>query len=58
MTSQLKNGPCFIMHCRDIYEENSIVNSVRVDDWATVLLIIAGNGFSPAKIKLAILALL
>ena len=33
MTSQLGNELSSIKHCRSVYEQNNIVNSVRVDNW-------------------------
>ena len=32
-----------IKHCWGVYEQNSIVNSVHVDDWTVELAIIASN---------------
>ena len=34
------------MHWLDVYEQNSVVNSVCVDDWIAELAIIASNGLS------------
>ena len=33
MAAQLANKVCCIKHCSGVYEQNSIVNSVFVDDW-------------------------
>ena len=33
MASQLANELCYIKHCWGVYEQNSIVNSARVDYW-------------------------
>ena len=41
MTSQLKNERCCIKHCWDVYEQNSSVNSVRVNFWTAEWTIIA-----------------
>ena len=39
----LANKPCYITHCRHVYEQNSIVNNVHVDDWTDETAIIASN---------------
>ena len=44
MESKLTNGLCCINQCRGVYEQNSLMNSVRVDDWTVELAIIASNG--------------
>ena len=36
---------CCSWHCCHIYGQNSIINSVRGDDWTTELAITAGNVF-------------
>ena len=41
---KLENEFCGINHCWGVYEQNSIVNWVRVDDWTAELAIIASNG--------------
>ena len=33
MASHLGHEVCCVRHCYDVYEQNSIVNSVSVDDW-------------------------
>ena len=43
MASQLKDELCCIGHCLGDYEQNSIVNSVSVGDWAAECAIIASN---------------
>ena len=43
MASQLENKLCCVKHCWDVYEQNSIVHSVRVDDWTSEWAIIASN---------------
>ena len=43
MASQLENELSFIKQCWGVYEQSSIVNSVRVDDWIPELAIIASN---------------
>ena len=43
MKSQLENELDCIKHCNGVYEQNNIVNSVRVDDWTAELTIIANN---------------
>ena len=34
------------MHCLGVYKQNSIVNSVRVDDWTAEWAVIASNGIT------------
>ena len=41
MASQLVNELDCIKHCWSVYEQNSIVNSVSVDDWTVECAIIA-----------------
>ena len=41
--AQLPNELICIKHCWGVYQQNSIVNSVRVDDWAAERAIIASN---------------
>ena len=43
MVSQLVNSLWSIKHCFGVYEHNSIVNSIRADDWTAELAIIAGT---------------
>ena len=43
MAFLLKYGLCCIKHCWGVYEQNSIVNNVSVDDWTAELAIIASN---------------
>ena len=43
MASKLKNEFCCIKNCWDVYEENNIVNSVRVDNWTAEWPTIASN---------------
>ena len=43
MAFQLENDDCCIKHCWGVYEQNDIVNSVRVDDWTPELAIIGSN---------------
>ena len=43
MAFQLDNELVCIKHCWSIYEHNSIVNSVGVDDWKVKLVIITCN---------------
>ena len=43
MAFQLDNGPCCTKHFWDVYEQNKIMNSVRVDDWTAELAIIASQ---------------
>ena len=43
MTLKLENELCCIKHCCSVYEQNSIVNSVRVDDRTTYKVITSGN---------------
>ena len=38
-----KNELCFIKHCSDVYNQNSIAKSSSVDDWTTKWPIIASN---------------
>ena len=43
MLSQLMNELGWIKYCWGVYEENSIVNSDRADDWTAKWAIIASN---------------
>ena len=43
MTSQLENEPWYNKPCWGVYEQNSIVNSVHVDDWTAEWEIIPNN---------------
>ena len=43
MAYQLENGDCDIRQCWDIYEQNSVVESVCADDWTAEWAIIASN---------------
>ena len=56
MDFHLKYGLCCIKHCWGVYEQNSIVNSVRVDDWTAELAIIGSNEIGVSL--LAMIALL
>ena len=42
---QLQNELLCINHCSGVYEQSSMVNSFRVDDWTTERAIIASNAF-------------
>ena len=42
-TLQLENGLCCIKHCWSVYEQNSIVNSVRIDNRTTYKVITSSN---------------
>ena len=44
MASQLINERSCIRHCWVFYEQNSIMNCVRVDDWTAERVIIVSNG--------------
>ena len=44
MASQLVNQRGSNKHCPGVYEKNSIVNGVHVDDWTTEWAIIAKMG--------------
>ena len=46
MTSQLVNELYGFKHCQGVYKQNSIVNSVRGDDWTAEWAIIASNDFA------------
>ena len=41
---RLVNERCCIKHCWGTYEENSIVNSVRINEWPTEWAIVDSNG--------------
>ena len=43
ITFQLENWLVYIKHCLGVYDQNSLVNIVRVDDWIAELVIIARN---------------
>ena len=43
MATQLENELDYTKHCWCVYEQNSIMNTVHVDDRTTELAIIAGN---------------
>ena len=43
MAFELVNGVCCINHCWGDYKQNSIENSVRVDDWTAKLAFITSN---------------
>ena len=43
MVSQLENELDCIKHFGGVYEQNSTVDSVRVDDWTAELAIIASD---------------
>ena len=43
LASPLVNEHCCIKQCWGVYEQNSIVNSVRIDDWTAKWAIITGN---------------
>ena len=45
MAPHLRNELCCPKHCWCTYEQNSIVNSVRADDWTTALVVIASNEY-------------
>ena len=47
MVPQLASENCCINHCWGVYEQNSIVNSVRADDRTAELAIIASNKCGP-----------
>ena len=40
LTCKLENELCCIGHCWGVYEQNSIVKSVRVDDWKEESLLV------------------
>ena len=46
MASQLENELSCIKHCLGVCEQNSIVNSIRVDSWTTEGEIVDSNGYS------------
>ena len=54
MASQLENGLCYIKHQLGVYVQNSVVNSVCVDDWIAELAIIASNGLSEVTNQIAL----
>ena len=43
MASQLENEICCVKHWWVVYEQNSIVKSVRVGDWTAEKVIIVNN---------------
>ena len=43
MASLLGIGLCYMKRCSGVCLQNSIVNSVRADEWTTELTIIASN---------------
>ena len=60
MASQLENELFSVKHCWGVYEQISIVNSVRVDDWTAEWAFIASNATFEHKgvIKKVILRML
>ena len=54
MASQLENGLCCIKHQLGVNVQNSVVNSVCVDDWIAELAIIGSNGLSKVANQIAL----
>ena len=48
MPFQLENGLVYIKHCLGVYDQNSLVNIVHVDDWIAELVIIVRNDLYPS----------
>ena len=51
MAYQLVNE-LYIKHCWGVYEQNSIVNTVHVDDWTGEWAIIASNEYRNSAISI------